>query len=147
MAASWSCSAWRSCISRPRWRRSAYPLAGPGGRRRAPVNGCAGAGIGARDLVRTAANDTQKTYGFYRTEIQAALANDVLLIAVSPYILFEAWQRLGQLPDVDALPMPVVACGALLVTLLGLNLLHPFAEESLNVSAESQCTGRLAGNA
>src|SRR5690349_15567592 len=33
-----------------------------------------------------------KTYGFYRTEILAAVANGVLLFGVAGYILFEAWR-------------------------------------------------------
>lgn len=76
---------------------------------------------------------SKKTYGFYRTEILAALTNAIVLIGVSVYILFEAWQRLRQPPDVDALPMLIVACGGLLVTLVGVKLLHAGSEESLNV--------------
>jgi cobalt-zinc-cadmium efflux system protein len=75
----------------------------------------------------------QKKYGFYRTEILAALANSMILIGVSGYILLEAWQRLQQPPDVDALPMLIVACGGLLVTLVGVKLLHSGSKESMNV--------------
>jgi len=74
-----------------------------------------------------------KTYGFYRAEILAALINGVALLGVAAYILVEAWQRLRQPAGVDALPMLVVACGGLLVTLTGVALLHAGAEESLNV--------------
>ena len=38
----------------------------------------------------------QRTYGFYGTKILAALVNSLILIGVSAYILFEAWQRLRQ---------------------------------------------------
>jgi cobalt-zinc-cadmium efflux system protein len=76
---------------------------------------------------------SQKTYGFYRTEILAALANGMILRGASAYILFEAWQRLRQPPAVDALPMLIVACGGLLVTLVGVKLLHAGSGESLNV--------------
>jgi len=75
----------------------------------------------------------QKTYGFYRTEILVALANGIILVGVSAYILFEASQRLRQPPDVDAVPMLIVACGGLAVTLIGVKLLRGGAEESLNV--------------
>jgi cobalt-zinc-cadmium efflux system protein len=76
---------------------------------------------------------SEKTYGFYRTEILAALVNSLILIGVSAYILLEAWQRLGGPPEVDALPMLMVACGGLVVTLVGVKLLHAGSEESLNV--------------
>src|SRR5436853_7804051 len=36
----------------------------------------------------------QKTFGFYRVEILAALLNGVFLILVSLYIFYEAWSRL-----------------------------------------------------
>jgi cobalt-zinc-cadmium efflux system protein len=77
-----------------------------------------------------------KTYGFYRAEILAALINSVLLMLVSFWILFAAYQRL-ETPDVDieALPMLVVAAGGVVVTLIGVALLRAGAESSLNVRA------------
>lgn len=77
-----------------------------------------------------------KTYGFYRAEILAALVNGVALVVVAGWILFEAYQRLnGPLAEVQALPMLVVASGGLVVTLLGAMLLHGGAQASLNVRA------------
>lgn len=76
---------------------------------------------------------SQKTYGFYRTEILAALVNGMVLFGVAGYILVEAWQRFHDPPAVDALPMLVVACGGFLVTLAGVKLLQAGSEESLNV--------------
>src|SRR5262249_42741594 len=59
-----------------------------------------------------------KTYGFYRTEILAALVNSIALLIVAGWILVSAWRRLiaGD-ADVQALPMLIVACGGLVVTL------------------------------
>ncbi|MBV9329443.1 MAG: cation transporter [Chloroflexi bacterium] len=77
-----------------------------------------------------------KTYGFYRAEILAALINSVLLVVVSFWILYAAWQRL-KTPEVDiaALPMLIVAAGGIVVTLLGAALLREGAANSLNVKA------------
>lgn len=87
-----------------------------------------------------------KTYGFYRAEILAALTNGVVLLGVAAYIFFEAWQRLRQPPAVDALPMLVVACGGLIVTLTGIRLLHAGSAESLNVKgALLEVLGDLLG--
>jgi cation diffusion facilitator family transporter len=57
----------------------------------------------------------------------------MLLFGISVYILFEAWERLRRPPEVDALPMLLVAVGGLAVTLIGVKLLQAGSEASLNV--------------
>src|SRR5881394_2822937 len=51
----------------------------------------------------------QKTFGFYRVEILAALMNGVFLILISLYIFYEAWDRLNSPPEIKAGWMLVVA--------------------------------------
>src|SRR5258708_2382005 len=89
-----------------------------------------------------------KTYGFYRAEILAALVNSLALLGVAGWILYSAWQRLSEPPvKVDALPMLGVAGGGLIVTLLGVALLHGGAQESLNVrGAFLEVLGDLLGS-
>ena len=72
-------------------------------------------------------------YGFYRAEILAALVNSIALLGVAAWILYAAWQRLNDPHPVLALPMLIIACGGLVVTLVGALLLHRGAAESLNV--------------
>ncbi|MDQ6672104.1 MAG: cation diffusion facilitator family transporter [Chloroflexota bacterium] len=89
-----------------------------------------------------------KTYGFYRAEILAALVNSVALLAVAGWIVYAAWQRQSQ-PSVavEALPMLLVACGGLVVTLVGVALLRGGAQESLNVrGAFLEVVGDLLGS-
>jgi cobalt-zinc-cadmium efflux system protein len=74
-----------------------------------------------------------RTYGFYRAEILAALINSLVLLAISGSILLAAWERFSTPGPVDAGPMLVVAAGGLLVTLIGVRLLHHDAQHSLNV--------------
>jgi cobalt-zinc-cadmium efflux system protein len=74
-----------------------------------------------------------KTYGYYRAEILAALTNAVVLFLISIYILYEAYRRLQDPPEVASLPMLIVASVGLLVNLIGLRMLHAGAQESLNV--------------
>src|SRR5262249_11227567 len=50
-----------------------------------------------------------KTYGYYRAEILAALANALLLFGVAGSILVEAWHRARSPAPVLAAPMAVVA--------------------------------------
>jgi len=58
------------------------------------------------------------TFGYYRTEILAALANSVLLFGASAYILGEAVDRFRDPPDVPSIPLLVVASTGLCVNLL-----------------------------
>jgi cobalt-zinc-cadmium efflux system protein len=74
-----------------------------------------------------------RTYGFYRAEILAALINSLVLLAISGSILLAAWERFRNPGPVEAGPMLVVAAGGLVVTLLGVALLHGDAQHSLNV--------------
>lgn len=73
------------------------------------------------------------TFGLYRLEIIAALANAMLLFAVAGYVVYEAIQRLGQPPEVLSGSMLVVAAGGLAVNVVGWWLLRPGAAESINL--------------
>jgi cobalt-zinc-cadmium efflux system protein len=75
----------------------------------------------------------EKTYGYYRVEILAALVNSVVLCVLALVILFEAWERLGTRHEVAAGPVLLVAVAGLGVNLLAAWLLHAGAGESLNV--------------
>lgn len=75
----------------------------------------------------------RRTYGYYRAEILAALANGAALIAVSLFIFVEAYHRFRQPPEVMGPAMLGVAAGGLVVNLIGLWLLHGGRGESLNV--------------
>ena len=75
----------------------------------------------------------EKTYGYYRVEILAALVNGVVLCVLAIAILVEAWERLQVRHEVSAGPVLVVAVAGLGVNLLAAWLLHAGAGESLNV--------------
>src|SRR5215475_10181928 len=51
----------------------------------------------------------QKTYGFYRVEILAALLNGVLLVLIALYIFYEAYSRLFNPQEVKADWMLIIA--------------------------------------
>ncbi len=75
----------------------------------------------------------ERTYGFYRVEILAALANSVVLIGISVYILYEAYHRFLNPPEVQSKAMLAVASVGLLINLLGIYLLRAASKESLNM--------------
>ncbi len=75
----------------------------------------------------------EKTYGYYRAEILAALTNSVILLVISLYIFYEAWQRFKNPTPVMGLPMLVIASLGLVVNLVGLYVLYHSSKASLNV--------------
>ncbi|HMB53547.1 MAG TPA: cation diffusion facilitator family transporter [Thermoanaerobaculia bacterium] len=75
----------------------------------------------------------ERTFGYHRTEILAALANGVTLLVVAVFIVVEAWERFAEPPEVAAGGLMVVAAGGLLVNLAGLWLLHGGRHDSLNL--------------
>ncbi len=60
----------------------------------------------------------QKTYGYLRAEILAALANGIFLILIGLYIFYESYQRFLAPPTVKSGPMLVVAATGLLANLI-----------------------------
>jgi cobalt-zinc-cadmium efflux system protein len=80
-----------------------------------------------------AASDGPRTFGLYRLEILAALANAVLLFAVATYVVVEAVRRWGDPPDVLVGPMLVVAIVGLVANVVAFGLLRSGSKESLNV--------------
>ena len=92
-----------------------------------------GMALAAIQAARRAARHPQRTFGVYRLEILAALANAVLLFGVAIYVLYEAWQRLADPPDVLSGPMLVVAVLGLLANIVAFFLLRQGAKESLNL--------------
>ena len=74
----------------------------------------------------------RRSYGFYRAEILAALANGASLIAISGIILYEAWSRLRAPPAVQGLAMMGIATGGLVVNLAGLWLLRDGRADGVN---------------
>lgn len=75
----------------------------------------------------------QHTFGLYRLEILAAFVNALLLVGVAVYVLVEAVRRLSTEPEVDGVPMLVVAVLGLAVNLVAFALLRQGSKESLNV--------------
>ena len=64
-----------------------------------------------------------RTYGFYRIEILASLINSVVLVLLSTYILFEAFRRIFDPPEIQSFPMMIVAAVGLVVNFIGMRLL------------------------
>jgi cobalt-zinc-cadmium efflux system protein len=77
----------------------------------------------------------QRSFGFRRAEILAALVNGLLLVALALWIFVEAARRLGSPPTVDGGTMLAIGAIGLAVNVLAARLLWRASGESLNVRA------------
>ncbi|NIH82111.1 cation diffusion facilitator family transporter [Amycolatopsis viridis] len=84
-------------------------------------------------LARRSGPTYRRTFGLYRAEVLAALANALLLFAVAGYVVFEAVQRIAEPPEVPGLPVLLVAAGGLAANVVAFALLREGATESLNL--------------
>jgi cobalt-zinc-cadmium efflux system protein len=76
---------------------------------------------------------TKKTYGYYRMEILAALANGVALVVISLMIFYEAVPRIQSPEEVDFRGLMLIASGGLAVNIISAWILHSAAEDNLNM--------------
>lgn len=94
-------------------------------------------GLGmALAAIRAASNaqtHPQRTFGLYRLEILAALANAILLFGVAGYIGFEAVNRLGEAREVASAPVLIVGAIGLIVNVIAFRLLRAGSKESINL--------------
>ncbi len=75
----------------------------------------------------------EKTYGYVRLEILAALVNGAALLVISGMIGWEAWRRVREPVTVDGPLLAAVATAGLAVNLVAVYILRSSADESLNV--------------
>ncbi len=95
---------------------------------------------------RAPTND--RTFGYLRLEIIAAVTNAFLLFGVAAFILFEAWQRLSAPPEVASGLMLAVALLGLAANAVSLYLLRQAQRESLNMrGAYLEVMGDFVGSA
>lgn len=92
-----------------------------------------GMALAAIRLASRGSSSSQHTFGLYRLEILAALANAVLLFGVAVYVLVEAVGRFTDAPEVAHGPVLAVAVLGLLANLVAFVLLRRGASESLNL--------------
>ena len=92
-----------------------------------------GMALAAIQAASHARKQPQRTFGLYRLEILAALANAVLLFGVAGYIGFEAINRFSNARDVASTPVLVVGVIGLVINVIAFKLLRTGSKESLNV--------------
>ena len=86
-------------------------------------------------LARRPATE-EKSYGYHRAEILAALANAVTLLLIVTGIVWEAYDRLRDPPSVMGLQMMLVATVGLAVNLVSAKLLHHKHDHDRSLNVE-----------
>jgi cobalt-zinc-cadmium efflux system protein len=92
-----------------------------------------GMALAAIQLATRGTNRRHQTFGLYRLEILAALANAVLLLGVGAYVVVEAVRRVDDPAEVRTGLLLVVAVLGLAANLVAFALLRAGARESLNL--------------
>lgn len=80
-------------------------------------------------------SDEQKTFGYKRVEILAALFNGVVLIGICLYLFFEAYERFINPEPIKGKIMFIVATFGLLANLISVFVLNKDKDHNLNVRA------------
>lgn len=89
----------------------------------------------------------RRTFGLQRLEIIAATVNSLLLFGVAAWVIYEAWQRWQEPPEVSGAMMLLFAAVGLVANVVGLLLLREGARSSLNVKgAYLEMWGDLLGS-
>ncbi|MGH7724973.1 MAG: cation diffusion facilitator family transporter [Candidatus Eiseniibacteriota bacterium] len=76
---------------------------------------------------------TDKTFGYYRSEILAALANGVVLVVIAALVVFEAVRRLSAPPSLEGGTVAAVAAIGLVVNLVSAFVLLGGSRNDLNM--------------
>lgn len=92
-----------------------------------------GMALAAIHVANRPVNNRQQTFGLYRLEILAALANAVLLFGIGLYVLYEGIIRLRDPEPIGSTMMLAVALGGLVINIVSALMLREGASESLNV--------------
>lgn len=89
----------------------------------------------------------QRTYGLYRLEVLAAVANGLLLFGVAGWVIWEAIKRFGEPPDVPGIPLLITAAIGLTINIISFRLLSSGSKESINLKgARLEVLGDLLGS-
>jgi cobalt-zinc-cadmium efflux system protein len=127
------------------WLSGALALVADAGHMLTDVGAIGLALASARMALRPA--DGQRTYGYLRLEILAALVNGAVLLALSAWIVVEAVRRLGRPEPIQGGLFAAIAAIGLVVNLVSLRLLHGHAHADLNTrGAYLHVLGDLLGS-
>ena len=100
--------------------------------------GAIGLALGAMWIAQREASP-ERTFGFYRVEVLAAMLNVIALWLIVAWIFFEAYHRFTvEGTHVDGVPVLIVGTGGLIVNIIAAFILHRSSGHSLNAEGAFQ---------
>ena len=94
--------------------------------------------LGAMWIAEKAAT-AERTFGFQRMEVLAALLNTIALWLIAAWIFYEAYHRaVTEEVHIDGLPVLIVGTGGLLINIAAAWVLHRSSGHSMNVEGAFQ---------
>jgi cobalt-zinc-cadmium efflux system protein len=88
---------------------------------------------GVRQAARP--SSSRMTFGYHRVGVIIAIVNAVSILAIAGIILFEAYQRFYQQPEINSVMMLVIAIIGLAANIFVASWLHREQAESLNIKS------------
>ena len=88
---------------------------------------------GVRQAARP--SSSRMTFGYHRVGVIIAIVNAVSILAIAGVILFEAYQRFYQQPEINSVMMLVVAATGLAANIFVASWLHRDQGKSLNIKS------------
>lgn len=79
------------------------------------------------------AADRKRSFGYYRFEILAAAFNALMLFGVAIYIVYEAYQRLGNPLEIQSTNMLAFAAVGLVANIISISILRSGKDKNLNM--------------
>ena len=87
------------------------------------------------ERISKRASNEKFTFGYKRIQILAAMFNAVTLIAISVFLIFEAWERFNNPQPIKSVLMMTVAVIGLLANLASVLLLKSHKKGNINIKA------------
>lgn len=87
------------------------------------------------ERISKRASNEKHTFGYKRIQILAAMFNAVTLIAISVFLIFEAWERFNNPQPIKSVLMLTVAVIGLLANLVSVLLLKSHKKGNINIKA------------
>lgn len=78
---------------------------------------------------------TEKSFGFYRIEILAALLNGIALIAISGFIFWEAYKRILNPKPINVMEMIIISLIGLAANIVSAFILASAGRKSINIKS------------
>src|ERR671932_805080 len=85
----------------------------------------------------------QRSYGFYRMEILASFVNSVILALLSVYILYEAFGRIFEPPQIQSFPIIIVAAIGLVLNFVGMLLLNNSGHHHQHINTDNNADKQI----